>query len=87
MSAQAYTSWVMSLYEHLVRAGEVIIAEKLGDTARAKTIMQENVNNGFKYLPFLVAELKAWDKNPSSGMLFNEAVIVAMEHLKQAYKQ
>lgn len=86
MSKLAYTAWVMCLNEHLVRAGEVIIAEKLGDSARAKTIMQDNIQNGFKYLPFLVAELKAWDKNPSTSMSFNHAVLAAMEKLKTAYR-
>lgn len=87
MSKLAYTAWVMSLNEHLVRVGEVIIAEKLGDSARAKTIMQDNIQNGFKYLPFLVAELKAWDKNPSSGTSFNDAVLSAIKKLKTAYPE
>lgn len=80
MSTQAYTSWTMSLNEHLVRTGEVIVAEKLGDSARAVTIMRENVDKGFIYLPFLVKELKAWDKNPA-GVSFNDAVLHSLRKL------
>jgi len=84
MKKQAYTAWVMSLYEHLVRAGEVIVAEKIGDSARAVKSMQDNVNNGFIYLPFMVQELKKWDKNPA-GVSFNEAVLQMMLKLKETY--
>ncbi len=84
MKKQAYTSWLMSLYEHLVRAGEVIVAEKIGDSARAVSILQDNLKNGFVYLPFMVQELKKWDKsNPDD---FNHEVLQMMIKLKEAYK-
>jgi len=85
MKKQAYTAWIMSLYEHLVRTGEVIVAEKIGDSARAVTMLQDNVKNGFIYLPFMVQELKKWDKNPST-VSFNEAVVQMMYKLKETYK-
>lgn len=85
MKKQAYTAWQMSLYEHLVRAGEFIIAEKIGDSARAVAGMHENINNGFIYLPFMVQELKEWDKNPA-GLSFNEAVLQMILKLKYTYK-
>jgi len=85
MKKQGYHIWLQSLYEHLVRAGEVIVAEKIGDSTRAVSSLQDNLNNGFIYLPFLVQELKKWDKNPSSDN-FNNAVLQMMIKLKEAYK-
>ena len=85
MKKQAYTTWLMSLYEHLVRAGEVIVADKIGDSTRAVSILQDNLKNGFIYLPFMVQELKKWDKNTSSDN-FNNAVLQMMVKLKEAYK-
>ncbi len=85
MKNQAYNSWLTCLYEHLVRAGEVIVAEKIGDSARAASSLQDNINKGFIYLPFMVQELKEWDKHTSSGN-FNEAVLQMMRKLKEAYK-
>lgn len=37
MSKLAYTSWMMCLYEHFVKAGEVIIARKLGNAKEAES--------------------------------------------------
>jgi Domain of unknown function (DUF4932) len=85
MKKQAYTTWLMSLYEHVVRAGEVIIAEKIGDSTRAISILQDNVKNGFIYLPFMVQELKKWDQRPSP-VDFNHAVLEMMLRLKETYK-
>ena len=85
MKKQAYTSWLMSLYEHLVRAGEVIVADKIGDSSRAVSILQDNLKNGFIYLPFMVQELKKWDKSTSPDN-FNDAVLRMMVKLKEVYK-
>ena len=85
MKKQGYTIWLMSLYEHLVRAGEVIVAGKIGDSTRAVSILQDNLKKGFIYLPFMVQELKRWDKNTSSND-FNNAVLKMIMKLKEAYK-
>jgi hypothetical protein len=85
MKKQGYTIWLMSLYEHLVRAGEVIVAEKIGDSTRAVSSLQDNVKSGFIYLPFMVQELKKWDRDASSDD-FNNAVLQMMMKLKEAYK-
>src|SRR6186713_2605571 len=85
MKKQGYTMWLMSLYEHLVRAGEVIVADKIGDSTRAVIILQDNLKKGFIYLPFMVQELQKWDRNTSSGD-FDNAVLQMMMKLKEAYK-
>lgn len=85
MKKQGYVNWLQSLYEHLVRAGEVIVAEKIGDSARAVDIEKGNLKSGFIYLPFMVQELKKWDKGTASGD-FNTTVLQMMMKLKEAYK-
>lgn len=85
MTKQGYVNWLQSLYEHLVRAGEVIVAEKIGDSVRAVNILQGNLKDKFIYLPFMVQELKKWDKRTSSGD-FNNEVLQLMMKLKEAYK-
>ncbi len=65
--------------------GEVIVADKIGDSTRAAGILQDNLKNGFIYLPFMVQELKKWDKNTSSDD-FNNAVLQMVIKLKETYK-
>jgi hypothetical protein len=36
MSDQGYNTWKVCMYEHFIRAGEIMIAEKLGDTEELK---------------------------------------------------
>ncbi|WP_162915394.1 DUF4932 domain-containing protein [Paraflavitalea soli] len=85
MKKHGYTIWLQSLYEHLVRAGEVIVAEKIGDSTRAVSMLQSNIKSGFIYLPFMVQELKKWDKSNSS-VDFNNEVLQMIVKLKEAYK-
>lgn len=54
MMSQGYMNWTSCLYEHFVRAGEVIIARKMGDEASATSILKDNEKKGYRYLPFLV---------------------------------
>jgi len=85
MTKRAYPSWQMSLYEHFVKVGEYLIAEKLGDTARAEIFLKDAKEAGFIYVPFLVKELRIWDKDPAVNKSFDQAVRVAMQHLQEAY--
>lgn len=86
MTAHSTPSWTICLYEHFVKAGEVIIAEKLGDTTRAQLFMQDAVKAGFIYLPFIVKELKQWDKNYSTDASFDSAVFNTLKSLDSACK-
>jgi hypothetical protein len=81
MIKHSYTSWTQCLYEHFVKAGEVIIAEKLGDTAKAQSLMTDFVNTGFIYVPSIVEEMRAYDKDTS--LSYKAAVLAAMKKLKQ----
>jgi hypothetical protein len=80
MSDQGYNTWKISIYEHFVRAGEVVISEKLGDKEGAKKL-QSNYEQSrqFKYLPEIIAELKNYDNGKHTT--YYDAVLSAMNVL------
>ncbi|MRX41008.1 DUF4932 domain-containing protein [Flavobacterium sp. LC2016-23] len=64
MFAQGYNEWKICLYEHFVRAGEIVIAKLLGDDNKAQEIMNDNVTNrSFIYLPQIAEKLEYWYYN------------------------
>ncbi|HVU55451.1 MAG TPA: DUF4932 domain-containing protein [Puia sp.] len=81
MVRHSYTSWTQCLYEHFVKAGEVIIAEKLGDTVRAGSLLSDFGKTGFIYVPAIVEVLRKYDKNAS--LSYKAAVLAAMQKLKR----
>ncbi|MFT3827893.1 MAG: DUF4932 domain-containing protein [Chitinophagaceae bacterium] len=87
MTERAYPSWTICLYEHFVKAGEAIIAEKIGDSTRAQIFIQDAIKSGFIYVPFIVNELKQWDKNNGTDASFDEAVLNTVKKLAIAYKK
>jgi hypothetical protein len=87
MSKKAYTSWVMCLYEHFVKAGEIIITRKLGNAAKASQMLEDNVKAKFIYLPDIVQELEKYDKNKSQYKSYDDFVPAVVEKLKMIYRQ
>ena len=85
MSKKSYTNWQMCLYEHFVKAGEILIARKLGTAKNEAANIRENVNGGFIYLPFIVKELEGYDKSTGVERNYFQFVQTALEHLKSAY--
>jgi CHASE3 domain sensor protein len=85
MRKQSYTNWIQCLYEHFVRAGEVIIARQLGDTSHAEEIIRSNVKGGFTYLPFIVKKLEMFEKDINPNKNYNAFVETIMLELKEAY--
>jgi len=75
MSAQGYDQWKICLYEHFVRAGEVIIARHIGDDGKAKEILDDAVTNRyFIYLPQIVEQLEYWYYNEYFTKTYQEKV-------------
>ena len=87
MSKQAYPAWKICLYEHFVRAGEVIIARKLGNAKEAEKILKDNAKAKFIYLPTIVEELEKYDKNKSVNKSYDDFVPLVIEKLKVTYKR
>ncbi|WP_215239181.1 DUF4932 domain-containing protein [Dyadobacter helix] len=78
MSDQGYTGWKSCLYEHFVRAGEVIIARNLGDTEKAERLKDYyTTGRKFIYLPILLTELEKYNANRT--IPYSTAVRLAME--------
>lgn len=71
----------MSL-EHFVRAGEVMIARKLGNAKEAEKILQDNIKAKFIYLPTIVEELEKYDNNKSLYKSYDDFVPSVIEKLK-----
>jgi hypothetical protein len=80
MSDQGYNTWKVCMYEHFVRAGEIMIAEKLGGTEGAKRLHSEyEQDRKFVYIPAILVELKKYDKG--GYKTYYDAVVGAMEEL------
>jgi hypothetical protein len=82
MSNQGYSMWKACVYEHFVRAGEVVIAQNLGRQADADRLrasyMQERK---FIYLPILLPELESY--NTLGNSTYSQAATRAMQRLAE----
>lgn len=64
MEDQSYLNWQLCLSEHLVRAGEILIARNLGKEKEAKSLMDDYINNRkFIYLPLILEELEKYNNS------------------------
>jgi hypothetical protein len=84
MTKLAYPTWKICLYEHFVKAGEVILAEKLGRKKDAQEMLENGRNAGFIYLPEIVQRLKEYDKNVHISY-YDSAVEVINKLSRQHY--
>jgi hypothetical protein len=80
MSNQGYTVWKACVYEHFVRAGEVVIAQILGRQADADRLRAAYMQDRkFIYLPVLLPELESYNRHRNST--YSEAAAKAMQRL------
>jgi hypothetical protein len=62
MKNQGYSNWKTCLYEHFVRAGEIIIAKNLGDYNLSKKLEKDYIEERkFIYLPIILIELEKYN--------------------------
>lgn len=79
MDNQGYPDWNSCVTEHFVRAGEVIIARKMGRTKAADELLKNYIETRkFIYLPKIIAVLEDAGKK---GKTYAEAVRMAAEAL------
>lgn len=79
MGRQGYNTWKVCLYEHFVRAGEVVIAQLLSDTASAQRLRSEYMKDrSFIYLPVVIEELENYNKGTFT---YYDAVLNVMNRL------
>lgn len=80
MEKQGYNTWKASLYEHFVRAGEVVIAKRMGDLPGSKKLYKNYVDDRqFTYLPEIIEELENYT---GSRYSYFDAVMKVMHNLK-----
>ncbi len=81
MEKQGYNTWKVCLYEHFVRAGEVMIAKLLGDAAGSQRLRTNYVaDRSFIYLPTIITALENYNKRK---IQYYDAVINAISEIKQ----
>ena len=80
MSDQNYITWKACLYEHFVRAGEVVLAKKTDKNERSEQLRSWYIEDRkFIYLPLIIEELERYDRGETKTYL--EAVNNSMERL------
>jgi hypothetical protein len=81
MEDQGYPSWKYCLYEHFVRASEVVIARNMGYSKEAAGLQKHYIEDRkFIYLPLIIEQLTRYNQN--KNISYQEAVMQAMEKLK-----
>jgi hypothetical protein len=81
MAKQGYPEWKYSLYEHFVRAGEILIAKNMGHTKEANQLQKQYIENRkFIYLPDILEVLHQY--NSQKSISYQQALGQAMEKLK-----
>ncbi|GAB3900532.1 hypothetical protein GCM10028803_23580 [Larkinella knui] len=81
MTSQGYPTWNVCLIEHFVRAGEIVIAQNLGNRVAAEHLKDHYINTRkFIYLPVILRELESYNENRSVS--YAQAVEKAMRQLK-----
>ncbi|AXT19648.1 DUF4932 domain-containing protein [Flavobacteriaceae bacterium AU392] len=60
---QGYNTWKACVYEHFVRSGEIIIAERMGNLQTAKQLQLDyEIQRDFKYIPIILPELRKYNE-------------------------
>jgi hypothetical protein len=82
MAEQGYNTWKVCLYEHFVRAGEIFIAEKMGNKAEVEKLKSwYETDRQFKYIPLILPELAKFEKGKNKT--YFEVVQNVMDRLTQ----
>jgi hypothetical protein len=82
MSNQGYTTWKACLTEHFVRAGEIMIARNLGNSADAARLKEYYMNGRkFIYLPVILEALETYNLNRNTS--YREVVEKAVKKLSR----
>ncbi|MCM5663815.1 DUF4932 domain-containing protein [Galbibacter mesophilus] len=83
MSEQAYSSWKITLYEHFVRAGEIFIAEQLGDYETATKLSKDYIEKRqFIYLKQIIPAMRNWYNEEYFSKSYSNFVKETIENLK-----
>jgi hypothetical protein len=79
MSEQGYNSWKVCLYEHFVRAGEIVIAKQMGDYESAERIRSDYIyKRNFRYLQVFISKFEEYTKDIKS---YSDTTLRIMDEL------
>lgn len=82
MADQGYNTWKVCVYEHFVRAGEIMIAHKLGNKETATKLFYDyKEKRKFNYIPEILEHLKKYDLGAYDS--YKQTVRSTMEKLSQ----
>jgi hypothetical protein len=71
MGKQGYRSWDVCVNEHVVRLGEIRIAEKMGDKDRANRLRNSYIKNKqFVFIPLLEKKIVEYENDPQKYPTF-----------------
>ncbi len=88
MKKQAYTRWKSCLYEHLVRANEVILTKKIKGIKASNLIYEDFVQHrNFVYLQELVPILEMYDDNRSKFKNLNSIMPDVIQYFNEQAKK
>jgi hypothetical protein len=81
MSKHGYATWKTVLYEHLVRACVVRLIEKIFDKETAKKNDEEQISDGFIYLPHFLKMLDEFERDRNKYKQLDDAVEILIDTL------
>ncbi len=82
MENQGYSNWKICLYEHFVRAGEIILASNLGNADGSRFLFEHHVvKNNFIYIPIILKHLNYYNDNKDK-ISYQESVEKAIIEIK-----
>ena len=86
MENQGYSNWKICLYEHFVRAGEIILASNLGNEEGSRFLFEHHVvKNNFVYIPIILKHLNYYNNNKDK-ISYQESVEKALIEIKSDRK-
>ncbi|MGA0556784.1 DUF4932 domain-containing protein [Larkinella sp. VNQ87] len=81
MTEQGYPTWLVCLYKHFVRAGEILITQNLGHAEAARRLREHSITNRqFIYLPTILTQLENYRQTQSTS--YPQAVEKALQQLQ-----
>jgi hypothetical protein len=80
MTEQAYGDWYTCVNEHIVRLGEIRIANAMNDTVTANRLRDEYLQNKkFVYLPYLERNILEYEKSREKYKSFDEFFLILIQ--------
>lgn len=85
MQQQAYGSWPVIVEEHIVRLGEIRVAERMGEPERAERLRRDYIDNRrFIYLPLLEEAVLDYESARGQWPQLSDYIPILIQRLYQS---